>query len=180
MARIRYAMVQRLHRLVLAMGLALGLVMPSAPNSAGVAAAAEKASPVPGRTVSVSVSKNFAPYYFVDDTGEIKGFAIDMGAEIQRITGLRFEFKIFDKVRAVLPALRDGSSEVNLSIGITPKRSAYLDFTRPYETIRLSHFIRKSAVGIEKATDLDSRKVGVVRINRGRSDRKSTRLNSSH
>ncbi|MBT6858427.1 MAG: transporter substrate-binding domain-containing protein [Rhodospirillaceae bacterium] len=169
MARIRYAFVSRLHRLVLAMGLALGLVMPGAPYSAGVAAATEKASPAPERTVVVSVSKGFAPYYFVDGAGEIKGFAIDIGAEIQTITGLRFEYQIFDKVRAVLPALRDGSTEVNLSIGITPKRSAYLDFTRPYETIRISHFIRKSAVGIEKATDLDSRKVGVVRINRGRS-----------
>ncbi|NQV56481.1 MAG: transporter substrate-binding domain-containing protein, partial [Rhodospirillales bacterium] len=119
-------------------------------------------------TAIVSITKNFAPYHWVDESGKLKGFALDVAKEIQKISGLTFEYKIFDGWEPALQSMRERKSDVLISIGITPKRGEYLDFTRPYETLRISHFIRKSTVDIETAADLAERKVGVIRVNRGR------------
>ena len=52
-------------------------------------------------------------------------------------------------------------------MGITPERQRTYDFTTPYETFRISLFVRKSTSDIHELDDLIEKRVGAVETNQG-------------
>lgn len=109
---------------------------------------------------------DFPPFNFLDQTGRLSGFNVDLAR------GICDELKI--TARCQIQALPWDELQQALSIGqgeaiiaglaITAKARAKFDFTRPYLRFP-ARFVRNKAapLGGDKAAVLDGRRVGVVK-----------------
>jgi PAS domain S-box-containing protein len=119
--------------------------------------------------VIFAVPRNFPPYHYTSDTGEVSGFAIDIAKAIEKRSGLKFTFKAYPTWAAVMSALKEREATAIANIGISPKRASALDFSVPYDTLKISYFIRATDTKTKTSEALIGRKIGVVGINRARS-----------
>jgi PAS domain S-box-containing protein len=126
-------------------------------------------SPSANTEVIFAVPQNFPPYHYTSDTGKVSGFAIDIAKAVEKRSGLKFTFKAYPSWSAVMAALRDRQADAIANIGISPKLAAALDFSEPYDTLKISYFIRATDTKTKSSEALIGQKIGVVEINRARS-----------
>lgn len=116
--------------------------------------------------VRILTAMDFPPFNFIDQTGRLAGFHVDLAREI--CAELKIETKC--QIQA-LPfedlekALVDGGGEaVMAGIAVTPERREGFAFSRPYLTVP-ARFARNLSARIEgnTAEALVSRSVGVVK-----------------
>ncbi|MBU1340301.1 MAG: transporter substrate-binding domain-containing protein [Proteobacteria bacterium] len=112
--------------------------------------------------------RNWQPQYDIDKkTGEPVGFAIDIMDKVAQQSGLKVCYAVYDTWPDAFEALRNNQADLAPNMGMTDERLGLYDFTTPYETFRISIFVRKNSVDINAVNDLDNRKIGVVRSNQG-------------
>jgi ABC-type amino acid transport substrate-binding protein len=119
--------------------------------------------------VIFAVPRNFPPYHYTSDTGEVSGFAIDIAKAVEKRSNLKFTYKAYPTWPAVMSALKEGQANAIANIGISPKRASVLNFSVPYDTLKISYFIRATDTTTKTSEALIGRKVGVIQINRARS-----------
>lgn len=77
-------------------------------------------------------TKPIEPFVLVDDD-ELRGYSIDLWAEIASELDLVTEFVVLDTVEEILVEAELGRSDVALAaISMTPERESVIDFTHPY------------------------------------------------
>lgn len=80
---------------------------------------------------------------------------------------LKVRYVVFDDWPDAFEALKSNQAVLAPNLGITDERLHLFDFTVPYETFRISIFVRSATVDINKESDLIGKKVGVVEKNQG-------------
>lgn len=113
-------------------------------------------------TLVVGTDASFPPMEYVDDSGAIVGFDIDLIQAVAREAGLNVEIRnvAWD---GIFGALKAGNIDIIVSsVTITDDRQAQFDFTRPY--LKAGQVIIVRAGDKEKfpdAASLKGKKVGV-------------------
>lgn len=121
----------------------------------------------PGEVTAVTL-RNWPPHFITDDkTGKPAGFAIDIMNRVAELSDIKVRYVVCDTWPDAFEALRNHRAVLAPNMGITDERLGLYDFTTPYETFRISIFVRNATVGINEISDLDGKKVGVVKQNQG-------------
>ena len=97
-------------------------------------------------TLTVVTEATYEPFEFLDDSGAVVGFDIDMAAAIADKLGLKLEVKQmdFDLLVAAVAAGTDVDVAV-AGMGITDERLALVDFSNLYYTDELAIAVLKSS-----------------------------------
>ena len=120
------------------------------------------------RAVVAVALRNWPPHYLTDkDTGKPEGFAIDIMNSVAELSDLKVRYVVCDSWPEAFEALRNNRAVLAPNMGITEERLGLYDFTAPYETFRITTFVRNAAVGIDEASALVGKNVGVVARNQG-------------
>ena len=121
----------------------------------------------PGAVVAIAL-RNWPPHYLTDPkTGAPTGFAIDVLNRVARSCDLDVRYVVYDDWPDAFVALESRAAIVAPNLGITDARRGLYDFTVPYETFRISIFVRTATSDIHDAGDLVGRMVGVIKDNQG-------------
>ena len=119
------------------------------------------------RHVKVAVLKNFPPQYSTSEAGNPQGFAIDIIEEIAKLANLEIKYLVKNNWDEMFDSLRVGQVDLIPNQGITNRRKALFDFTRPVETFPVSIFTREHEKAISTIQSLNGKKVAVVKLNIG-------------
>ncbi|MCR5084595.1 MAG: transporter substrate-binding domain-containing protein, partial [Succinivibrionaceae bacterium] len=93
-------------------------------------------------TLRVGIDPYFAPYEYIDQKGNLRGFDLDVLKAISSHMGFKFEIRQYP-FSELMYAIT--SHQVDLAISalvITPERSEIVDFTTPYFRAQLSFLAR--------------------------------------
>ncbi len=85
---------------------------------------------------------DYAPFSFIDKTGNACGLDIDILAAITAETGITFSYHLSEWDRA-LSSIQSGKTDIITGIIFSEEREAFFDFTYPIQTVDYSVFIRK-------------------------------------
>jgi signal transduction histidine kinase/ABC-type amino acid transport substrate-binding protein len=118
--------------------------------------------------INTAILDNWPPQYMTDkDTGKPTGFAIDVMNQIAAVSDLKINYVKYTRWPEIHNAIRNNEAVVVPNMGITKERLNLYDFTIPYDTFRISIFVRKSTTNINGINDLAKKKVAVVESNKG-------------
>ena len=111
----------------------------------------------------VGVEASRAPFVYLDKSGKVEGFEVDLLTAIAKENGLRVEFSNmpFD---ALLPSVLTEQADVAVScIAMTEERSLIVDFVGPYYHAGLNAMIHNEKhEKIKNSFDLNGQKICVV------------------
>jgi lysine-arginine-ornithine-binding protein len=136
-----------LPRIALALGLALALALPAAAQE----------------TLRIGTEAAYRPFAYVEPSGELAGFDIDIAKALCAEMGTECEI-INQSFDGLIPALNaEKIDAIIASMSITPERLEAIDFAGPYYRVPAS-FIAAEDAGIEISPEgLDGKYVGVQR-----------------
>ena len=112
------------------------------------------------KTYVIATDTTFAPFEFVDESGEMVGIDMDILAAIAKDQGFEYEVRPLG-FNAALQALESKQVDgVIAGMSITPERAATFDFSEAYYNSSLS-FAVKGDSDIQSLEDLDGKRVAV-------------------
>lgn len=112
----------------------------------------------PSRPITVGVPNDTYPYSFVDPSGRVQGFAVDLLAAVEATMGLRLE-RVTGSTTEINGAFERGDLDMIQTYAESPSREAHADFSVPYLTASGSIFVRKDVTGVSRLEDLRGRRV---------------------
>ncbi|MBN2782027.1 MAG: transporter substrate-binding domain-containing protein [Campylobacterales bacterium] len=110
----------------------------------------------------VVVVKDWKPYYYVDDNGNIEGYAIDLFEQIASNIGLKYEYVVVDSWKDANRLLEEGKVDIVPNMGISEKRSKYIIFTQSTDFFEIGLFKHSNLNGLNCIKDIKEKRVGVV------------------
>jgi diguanylate cyclase (GGDEF)-like protein/PAS domain S-box-containing protein len=123
----------------------------------------------PGRVdrVIAVFPERFPPVFNVTANGVPTGFGVELMEEVAARAGLKVEYRAVGSCSDALDALRRGEADLIPNAGVTAKRKAFVDFTRPFDTIALRLFVPRGSTATAGLDDFrdTGRVIGVVRSN---------------
>ncbi|HEU5139813.1 MAG TPA: transporter substrate-binding domain-containing protein [Bacillales bacterium] len=108
-----------------------------------------------GKTYVVATDNSFVPFEFVDkESGDIKGFDIDLMTAIAKEAGIDIKFKVMN-FPGIIPGLKSGRWDMGIAgISITEKRDKSIDFSDPYYQSGLMVGVQADNTEIQGIDDL--------------------------
>jgi polar amino acid transport system substrate-binding protein len=95
-----------------------------------------------GRVLSVGSDTTYPPFEFIDDSGEVVGFDVDIVNAVCEAVNCVAEFQT-TAWDGIFPALAAGEFDMVASgVSITPERDEIVDFSDPYLTVSQSITVR--------------------------------------
>lgn len=116
-----------------------------------VAAAGEP--PSSERVIRVVTDDNYPPYVFRDAEGKLQGVIVDQWRVWERKTGITVDLHGMDWGDAIR-RMKEGEFDVIDTAFKTADRTVYLDFTKPYATLKVPIFFRQSISGVNDIASL--------------------------
>jgi len=125
-------------------------------------AAADRVNPGDSRE-KIIVGGDFAykPFTYLDETGEAKGFDVDIMKAIAEKYNLELEFR-FTQWDKALENLEKGNVDVLISVLYTEQRDRLYDYTIPYNEDYYGIFVRKNSE-VEEISDLSQKRILTLR-----------------
>ncbi|MBQ9273425.1 MAG: amino acid ABC transporter substrate-binding protein [Succinivibrio sp.] len=128
----------------------------------------------------VATEQYFPPYVFQDEDGTMRGFNVDLLAEMSRINDWQVVYELMD-FGDIIPAVREGRAQMGMSaFGMTLERRELIAFSEPYLTTGLALAINEvyadsissfedangRAICVEKGTTSEvlSRRLGKAKV----------------
>ncbi len=139
-----------------------GLVVAGAGLAQGPAAG-------PGRTLVerqplvVGGSTDSYPYSFVDETGQLRGFCVDLSDAVARTMSLRIR-RVMLPGKVLNERFLAGEFDWLQNYSQSPDREGYVDFSVPYLTLQSSIYIAKANSPIHVPADLNDRQMTIVGV----------------
>lgn len=127
------------HRRLLLAALALGALPP-----------AQAASP---EIVRFAPERDYGPFVFADDQGQVKGLSVDLLARLAPAAGLQLQTLPPAPLAQQLALLRAGGADLVSSLRPTPERAEYLAFTRPYVNVPAILVVRGTDARVPQSAD---------------------------
>jgi len=109
--------------------------------------------------VSIAMLNNFAPFSYTVN-GIHEGFSVDLTKEIEKITGLEFEYKL-SRWSEALTSFREGKVDMIADISFTKKRELFTLYTQQYYEIPTFVFGLKTDNSYEGIKSLEGKIVAV-------------------
>ncbi len=104
--------------------------------------------------------QSLAPYYFLDEKGEMDGFVIDLFTDLAQLAGITWEYRFVPLTSLPLGPAAAGVDIIPL-LGISPSKDQQMDFSLPLEHLETAISIRAGEAGeITSLEDLAGRRVG--------------------
>ncbi len=123
-------------------------------------AATVLASPVLAKTVRIGTEGAYAPYNFVDDTGKLAGYEIDLGNALCAEAKLTCEF-VTNEWDTIIPNLIAGNYDMIMAgMSITDERKKTIAFSDEYYPAAPSRFMAAKDAKFDFA-NLKGKKIGV-------------------
>lgn len=116
--------------------------------------------------ITIASDDNYPPYIFRDAAGNLQGITVDLWRAWEKKTGIQAEIHGMDWGMAQ-ERMKAGEFDVLDTVFSTPDRAAWLDFSKPYATIKVPIFFRTTISGIN---DLASLKGFPVAAKKGDAD----------
>lgn len=85
---------------------------------------------------------NYPPYEYIDESGNITGFNVELARAIAKVTGLEIEIRL-DEWGKIRSDFDDGKLDGLLGMAVTPRRAEQFDFSVPHNTLYMTLFFRK-------------------------------------
>ena len=112
--------------------------------------------------------RNWPPQYIINKvSGTPGGFAIDIMNRVAELSEVKVRYVVCNSWPDAFEALKKNRAVLSPNMGITDERLGLYDFTMPYETFRISIFVRNATVDIDQNNALKGKIVGVVAQNQG-------------
>ena len=112
------------------------------------------------KTVAIGMDEDFAPWNFMDSSGKMAGFDVDLAMDLCQRAG--FECKIVAQDwDGLIPALKAGKFDVIISgMAITDERKKEIDFSKPYARTPIAFMAAKdrpvaNALGPGKVVNIE-------------------------
>ena len=112
------------------------------------------------RTYTVGVLDDNPPFSFRDTDGQIKGYAVDVLAAVEALSGLRLERRV-GPTAEIHRAFREGEVDMLQSYVRTEAREEFAVFSVPYLRMNGHIFVRRGERAITRLEDLRGRTVMV-------------------
>jgi cystine transport system substrate-binding protein len=112
------------------------------------------------RPVRVATDAVFPPFHYVDESGAVAGFDVDLARAALERAGERAQFERAGSYAALFAGLESGDYDVvAATTGITPERQERYGFTRPYFVTCLAVLVRAGSGEPRAPGDLVGRAV---------------------
>ena len=112
------------------------------------------------QAIRIGTEGAYAPWNFLDDSGKVAGFEIDLGNELCKRAGLECEW-IVNEWDTMIPNLVAGNYDAIMAgMSITDERQQTIDFSQPYSPPDPSAFMMLSSTTIDFG-NLKGLKIGV-------------------
>ncbi len=85
--------------------------------------------------VRFAPERDYGPFVFVDERGQVAGLSVEMLSLVQRQTGLPVQTLPAAPLKEQLQRARQGEADLLSSLRPTPERGAYLLFSAPYVSV---------------------------------------------
>ncbi|WP_082128502.1 diguanylate cyclase domain-containing protein [Kosmotoga pacifica] len=106
--------------------------------------------------------RDYPPYEFIDEAGNVSGFNVELAKAVARTTGLDIEIKL-DEWSKIRFDFENGEIDALLGMAVTPQRMEYFDFSIPHNTLFMTVFFRKGTKGLDSESDLNDKEIIVQR-----------------
>lgn len=128
--------------------------------SVALAASFITAPAVSAETIRIGTEGAYAPYNYVDDSGKLAGYEIDLGNALCAEAGLSCEF-VANEWDSIIPNLMAGNYDAIMAgMSITDERKETINFSREYYPSEPSRYAAASDAGID-LDNLSGKKIGV-------------------
>jgi len=118
------------------------------------------AAPAMSETVRIGTEGAYAPYNYVDDSGKLAGYEIDLGNALCKQAGLTCEF-VANEWDSIIPNLVAGNYDAIMAgMSITDERKETINFSEEYYPAEPSKFAAAAGADIDLA-NLKGKKIGV-------------------
>ena len=134
-----------------------GLIAVLLPTAVAPAGAPDSAPPAHIRVVG---DGNYPPYMFVDATGRLQGYEVDMWRLFQTHTGIQVDLVPMEWGSAQRE-LQAGRADVIDMLYRTPSREALYDFSQPYATLPIGIYVDRRIRGVHDVASLRGFPIGV-------------------
>lgn len=143
---------------LLSLGLLIAACAPAATPATPTAPAAEQPAKI---KIKVGMNAEYRPFEYVDESGNIVGFDVDLIKALAERAGFEVEL-INTKWDGIFTALAAGEFDVVCSAAtITEERQQTVDFTDPYFNAGQSIAVLESNTEIKGLEDLKGKRIGV-------------------
>jgi len=146
--------------IVASLALAITACTPPAPAAPAAEAPAQQPAAAPVK-IKVGTNAEYRPFEYVDESGEIVGFDVDLIKELAKRAGYEVEL-VNTKWDGIFTALAAGEFDVVASAcTITDERKQSVDFTDPYFNAGQSIAVLADNDTIKTVEDLKGKRIGV-------------------
>jgi len=146
--------------IVASLALAIAACTPPAPAAPAAEAPAQQPAAAPVK-IKVGTNAEYRPFEYVDESGEIVGFDVDLIKELAKRAGYEVEL-VNTKWDGIFTALAAGEFDVVASAcTITDERKQSVDFTDPYFNAGQSIAVLADNDTIKTVEDLKGKRIGV-------------------
>jgi PAS domain S-box-containing protein len=114
----------------------------------------------PTQTIQVGCNSDFAPYEFVDPSGQPNGYAVELMRAVARRAGLEVKF-VSGPWEEMRRALEDRKLDALTSVLYSLERDRLFDFSVPHDIVTYAIFVRENST-YRTVTDLKEKEVIVV------------------
>ena len=149
--------------LTLGVSLGAGAGHEARPGAALSLTEAERAFVAAHPVIRFGADRDWPPIDFVDTHGHHNGLSADLLAELEKTTGLHFEWVPLPDWPSVMQAAREQRVDLVPAIIPAPGREQYLAYTAPYLDLFEVVVTRDDGAYVESLSDLDGRRVAMVR-----------------
>ena len=116
-------------------------------------------APAMADTVRIGTEGAYAPWNFIDDSGNLAGFEIDLGNTLCKQAGLKCEF-VANEWDSMIPNLIAGNYDLIMAgMSITEERSQTIDFSSDYYPPDPSKYVAASGAGLDFA-NMSGKRIG--------------------
>ena len=113
--------------------------------------------------IRVAGDANFAPVEYITEDGVFKGISVEYLDIISNILGVRFEYKESTNWAEATDKLKNHELDIFSAAASTIDRKKYAEFTHPFLSLPVMIFTPQNVPYISSLTELEGRKVAVVR-----------------
>lgn len=105
------------------------------------------------KTINVVIDRNYPPYSFIAEDGQITGFSIDLWKLFEKKTGIKVNIQA-KEWSVAQEEMNQGKYDVIDTVFKNPKRETIYDFSSPYERVDTFIFYQKNITGIDNLNRL--------------------------
>lgn len=113
--------------------------------------------------IRMAADSDYAPYSFVDDSGQISGVAADFVQVLSELLGIHMTMVPGLTWEDILDGAQQGKIDVITTIRKTPEREQYLNFSQTYIPTPLVIITRNDSTTINSRYDIEGQKIALVR-----------------